>query len=457
MLKRGLLTLLVLLLTICLCAGTLLGAGWVLTPAVVKTAAPQGTAPAAESALPAAVTSPQISADVARQMDLIQTQVSAMRGLTLQYPFSRDTLTPDQLRQKVKDNFLKSYTPQLAADDVLLYSTLGLIKPKTDIVTLFENLYSEQIAGFYDPETKQMYVVQGTGFNGLERMTYAHEFTHTLQDQHYDLRGHLKITDEYCHTHAEYCSAVTALVEGDAVSAEQDWFYSDGSKQDHSQVQDFYLHYSSPVYDSSPDFIKDDLLFPYQKGYEFVQTLYDRGGWRAVNQALEDPPVSTAQILHPEVYPQSKPETVTLPDLASSMGPGWRQAAQGTLGEWYTYLVLARGWQNTMRLPEALGQQAAAGWAGDSYALYQKTGDPTSRVLVVEWKWASLADADQFWSALSTLCKERWGAPLKESALELKWAPANQEAVAIQYTNQGTRWIIASDQSAFDQARSAFK
>jgi hypothetical protein len=457
MLKRGLLTLLVLLLAACLCTGTLLGAGVIWVKNQSQGSVSQSAPLVAAATQPTAMSSPDISADIAKQMDLIQGQVSTLRGLTLQHTFNRATLTTDQLRQQVKENFLKNYTPQQAADDVLLYSTLGLLKPDTDIIKLFENLYSEQIAGFYDPETKTMYVVQGSGFNGIERMTYAHEFTHTLQDQHYDLRGQLKITDEYCHTHAEYCAAVTALVEGDAVSTEQDWFYSDGSNTDRSQVQDFYLHFASPVFDSSPDFIKDDLLFPYQKGFEFVQTLYDQGGWKAIDQAFENAPVSTAQILHPGLYPLHKPLTVTLPDLGATLGSGWRQAAQGSLGEWYTYLVLSRGWQNSMRLPEALGKQAAAGWGGDGYLLYQKTADPQARVLVVEWKWDSLADSDQFWSALSSLCKERWGTPAQESALELRWSAKNGETVSIQYTNQGTRWVVASNPAAFGQVRAAFK
>jgi hypothetical protein len=462
MLKRGILSLLVLLLVVCVCAGSLAAAGLIVTKnqnndqLPLKTPTPDSS-PAVPEAQPRAEASPEVSTSVSLQMDQIQAQVSAMRGLTLRHSFKRAVLTPEQLRQKVKDGFLKNYTPQQAADDVVLYSTLGLIKPDTDIIKLYENLYSEQVAGFYDPETQSMYVVQGSDFSGVERMTYAHEFTHTLQDQNYDLRGRMNITDEYCHTHAEYCAAVTALVEGDAVSAEQDWFYRDGTNRDRSQVQDFYLHYNSPVFDSSPNFIKDDLLFPYQKGFEFVQTLYDQGGWQAVDRAFENLPVSTTQILHPGLYPNHKPVTVTLPNLGQVLGSSWHQSEQGSLGEWYTYLVLSRGWQPAITLPEALGQQDAAGWGGDSYVLYQKNDNPKTHALVVEWKWDSLADSDQFWNGLATLCKARWGTPTQESALEMRWSAKDGESAAIQYTNQGTRWIVASTPAVFDLVRAAFK
>jgi hypothetical protein len=66
---------------------------------------------------------------------------------------------------------------------VLILSLLGLLPPDFDLKNFYNQLYSEQIAGFYDSETGEIYVVKGETFGISEKMTYAHEFTHVLQDQ----------------------------------------------------------------------------------------------------------------------------------------------------------------------------------------------------------------------------------------------------------------------------------
>jgi hypothetical protein len=459
MLKKGLISLLILLVVACLCASVLVvpAVGWAAwnksalqtvstTAAVVETSLPtlepeiKGTPQPTDT----------VGAETAGQMDEIQKQVVKLRNLSQLKPFTRAMLSTHELKQKVKEEFFKNYTKQQINDDALLYTSLGLLKPGSDLLGIYQDLYSEQVAGYYDPESKEMYVVKESGFNGTERMTYSHEFTHTLQDQHYDLRGKLKIEDSYCRQHAQYCSAVTALVEGDAVSSEESWFYTYATDLDRKQVQSFYGSYSSPVYDSSPEFIKEDLLFPYQQGFEFVQTLYDKGGWDAVDAAYANPPQTTEQIMHPTLYPDAKEVEVPRPELKETPGSDWRIASEGNLGEWYTYLLLSKGWNDGVRLSSSEGLKAAAGWGGDHYVLYQKIKEPSVYILAVDWKWDTLNDADQFWSALSDLCQKRWGKPVIESALDEEWENENGSRVSIRYTNLGTRWIVASSEEGYD-------
>ncbi len=249
-----------------------------------------------------------LPAELASEMDEIQQQVSEIRGLQPDKPIIRALLTQDELQEKVENEFFKDYTAEDAQEDALILSTLGLLPKDFDLIGLYKQLYAEQIAGYYDSETKEMYVVQGDEFAGIERMTYAHEFTHILQDQAYDLENGLKINDDYCEIETEYCSAVTALVEGDATYTEQDWMLSNANSQDRQDIQNFYGTYSSPVFDSAPMYLQKDFLFPYQYGLEFVYSLTDRGGYDLVNQTYKNPPVTTEQILHPDKYPAGKRE-----------------------------------------------------------------------------------------------------------------------------------------------------
>ena len=395
----------------------------------------------------------KIPVDMAETMDTVEGQVTDLRGLKLKSPVNRGVLTYSELRKKVTDDLFADYTEEDAANDVLFYSTLGLIDPDTDLLTLYQDLYSEQIAGYYDQETKEMYVVQDDAFDGMEKMNYAHEFTHVLQDQNYDIENGLKITDEYCQDHSEYCAAVTALMEGDAFASETDWLYTYGTKEDRLQIQQFYQDLTTPIYDSSPDFIKEDLLFPYQKGYEFVETLYDKGGWAAIDDAYHHLPQSTEQILHPELYPDEKPLDVQLPDLENALSHDWELIYEGVLGEWYTQLLLTQGWQTDTRVNESDAREAAAGWGGDHYVLYSNTDDPDQYFMAVEWKWDTHQDAEQFWKTFLKYNKTRWGKTAQESGLEVKWTAKSGEVISIQYTDQGTRWLVASDQETFDMVR----
>ena len=121
------------------------------------TATPGMTAPSPGSNLPA---------DVSNQMDKIQEQVIELRGLASTGPVRRSLLTQEELRQHVVNDFLKDYTQAESQKDALVLAALGLLTPDFDLYDFYVELYSEQIAGFYDDETNEMYVIQGEGFLG---------------------------------------------------------------------------------------------------------------------------------------------------------------------------------------------------------------------------------------------------------------------------------------------------
>jgi hypothetical protein len=331
-------------------------------PVPVET--PAGSTP--EASLPAEITN---------QMDEIQAQVVELRGLEPLDSVDRYLLTPEQLRTRVIEDFLEDYTPEEARDDALVLGVFGLLEPGFDLYDFYVELLSEQVVGFYDSDTKEMYVIQGSGFSGPERLTYAHEYVHALQDQHYQIEEGLGYNDENCEVNTDYCAAISSLLEGDASLSEMQWLYTHATDQDIRDIQEFYQTYESPIFESSPSFLREDFIFPYRAGQEFVETIYDQSGWQGVDQVYANPPLSTEQILHPERYPDVVPVAVELPDLQTTLGEGWREVEQGTWGEWYTYLILAEGLNEATRLDPAAARQAADGWAGDSYRVYSNDQD----------------------------------------------------------------------------------
>lgn len=384
----------------------------------------------------------QPPAEVTVQMAQIEADVSAIRGLSPTSELPRGFLTADELRQKVEEDFFKDYSAEDAADDVRVLHLFGLLPQDFELYQFYLDLYGEQIAGYYDPETKEMYVVQDAAFDGPERMTYAHEYTHVLQDQNYDMRNGLKYNPDDCETQTEYCAAVSALIEGDASLAEQTWFLKNSTLRDKKEVQEFYSSYASPVLDSAPAYMSEDMMFPYLKGLEFVQSLYKNGGYSAVDAAYANPPVSTEQILHPSRYPDDLPQSVTLPDLATALGGGWRELDANVMGEWYTYLLLAQGNEEAMRIPEKQAAAAAEGWGGDAYSVVWND-EARAGISVLFSQWETEQDADEFWQALADYGTARWQAPDATNADRLEWLETADGSVLMLRRGLQTLWIIA--------------
>lgn len=449
--KYILLSLVILIILACLCGVAISAAGlWTIVQSQTDPSQPQSETPLEFTPFPTVETEQELPEEIRLQMDTIQAQVSQLRGLEQKESVPRFLLTADELRERVETDFFKDYSLEEAADDVQVLAAFGLLSPDFDLYGFYRELYSEQVAGYYDPETKEMYVVKGMGFKGTERMTYAHEFTHALQDQVYDLREGLHFNDEDCEENAEYCAAVSALIEGDAVITEETWLVRYGTQQDRQQIQDFYGSYQSPVFDSAPQYMQEDFLFPYTQGYEFVSTIYDESGFAGIDNAFRNPPVSTEQILHPEKYPGDVPESVTLPEVRAVLGDGWRELDDSVLGEWYTYLVLSAGNDPETRLEASEARDAAAGWEGDRYIALQN--EMKGEMLVLhKVLWEDEKEAREYSQAFQNYAEKRWGE--RQSGYEetwFKWQDDEVISILVQQDRE-TIWLLAPNQQVVDQ------
>ncbi len=413
-------------------------------PAGSQTPVPQGTSEATKEE-PTKTPYPTSVLDSSMRdvINLIQTQVVNERTLKPKELVPVVLLNSSQLRTNVVNDFIADYTDEDLADDIYELSIIGLLEPNFDLRTLYINLLSEQIAGYYDDEMKEMFVVGDQGFNGPEHLTYSHEYTHVLQDQTYDIEKGLKYNDDYCENNTEYCAAVQALIEGDATLSEYTWYQNYATTTDQAQVQQFYNNLKSPVYDSAPAFLKDDFVFPYTQGLTFVQYYHGLGGWAKIDEIYKNPPVTTEQILHPELYPSDTPIPVQLPDLSSTLGTGWREVSHNVMGEWYTYLILARGVNQATRLDDPTAKAAAAGWGGDEYAvLHNDTSKLTA--FVMKDIWDTTTDASQFSDALQKSLNARFGVTATQQGNTFTWAFSGGYSSFL-VSGATTIWIITPD------------
>jgi hypothetical protein len=405
--------------------------------------------PEGEAAPAGPITSPDesIPSEIREQMDQIQDEVVLLRGLRPTGPVDRGLLSADELREYVLDDFLDDYTQEEARDDARVLALLGLLDADYELFDLYLDLYSENIAGFYDDEVEQLFVVQDSRFGGPERLTYAHEYAHALQDQTYDLDEGLGFNDEACEEDSERCAALQALLEGDATLLEERWLLTYASDADFQQLLDFYDSFSSPTYDSAPEFLKEDFLFPYITGFDFVEHFFLDGGWAAVDALYADPPISTEQILHPGSYPNDVPVALVVPEVLDSLGSGWREMDRDVLGEWFTFLTLRE------HVPEEQAQLAAEGWGGDYYIAFHNDSVGHG-VLVVATAWDTVRDAHGFYGAFRDYGDSRFVERVLSSTTRSVWdSPGDWNSIDI--VGDQTLWILAPDAEIGETLREA--
>lgn len=397
------------------------------TPAATDTAAPTVTARAERSTPPAAQ-------DAA--FDRIARATSRYRELPIKKDIREGYLSKEQLKVRLRKDFDEEYPAAEARADERVLRAFGLIPEGTDLRKLYLDLYGEQIAGFYEPETDEMYIISSGGaLNALEETTYAHEVVHALQDQHYDLE---KLRKPFEDKNDDSLLAVTALVEGDAELTRGLYVRNDADLAAKiAEIRASELP-SSRILETAPPIISRSLIFPYESGAIFNVSLWQKGGWDAVDRAYGDPPISTEQILHPEKYADQRdePTDITLPNLAPALGSGWKRLEENLFGEFQT-AVLLEG-------EEGAGdaRQAAEGWDGDRFALYAN-GERD----VVAWRsaWDGEQDAEQFAGALRAYDEARFDTTYGEQDGVLRLADGERVAL-IRRDGDRVSYVLAPDE-----------
>ena len=239
---------------------------------------------------------------------------------------------------------------------------LGLIRGHVDLVAQLNKLTSNSVIGLYVP-AKHTVFVRGTTLTPYARSTLAHELTHVLQDQYFDLAKLKKKAPPGAE------AAVTSLIEGDAVrvgsaydktltSAEQRAYATEEKKiqarGDSASAQDI------------PAVLQEVESFPYVFGPVLLKILTQQDGNDAVDRAFRSPPTEEAQIIDPVGHAAGeKAQHVATPKLP----PGAKKTDDDSaFGQISLFEVLGS------RLPYLASWAAVAGWKGDTSVTYSQDG-----------------------------------------------------------------------------------
>ena len=318
----------------------------------------------------------------------VEANVVALRGLEPLAPITPVVLSRDALRDRLAAEMAAEGEANASRDDVLELSAFDFLERDYDLYAAQLELQGDGILGFYDPETAEFVVVnEGALLDAPAQWTHAHEFVHALQDQHYDLDA---LTDDA--VNSEFQAAVRALAEGEADLVQRLYLTEGGffSQEEFQAIVTEIAQSDGSELDDYPPVLISSLSFPYSSGYRFVETLYDAGGFEAIDAAWADPPRSTEHILHPERYlAGDAPQIVTLPPLTDTLGVGWELLEDDILGEFFLREYLDQ------QLAAAVAERAAEGWGGDRYAVYwnEATG---GLVMALRLVWDTAEDATEF-------------------------------------------------------------
>ena len=301
------------------------------------------------------------------------------------------TISAEGAREEGLAALDEEYPPERRAADERVLTLLGLLPADADVRELAGTIFGEEVAGFYDDRTKQMTIVEGSSTGREGEVTLAHELTHALEDQHFELDPESGLDDER--------SARLALIEGTATVAMLDYtarYLTPGSVGRDELLSQIALVDLLETSSDLPPYMQRSLVFPYARGARFVDAI---GTWKGANQALRgEGPASTEQVIHPEKYRSGEGP---LPVRAGpSPGSGWKRSADGTVGEFDTG-ELIRSSDSAVR-----AARAAAGWGGGHYVMWQR-GEEAA--LVLRWRWDTPRDAAEFVSALPRYIEETLG------------------------------------------------
>ena len=383
--------------------------------------------------------------------DEVLKQTSTIRQLAIIRPVQSSTQSRAEIERAVIKNLEEDTSAaDMHASEVTL-KKLGFAPPDFQYRALMIRLLTEQVAGYYEPRTRQFHLADWIDVEG-QRPVMAHELTHALQDQHFDLRRF----EHWPKGDSDAELAVHALIEGDATLAMVMYISSDPMRFLKSLSS---MQVETKEFNQAPRIIRESLLFPYQEGLNWTRTVYKEGGWPQVSQAFTTLPQSTEQIMHPEKYlAHEAPVKVTLPDItqflnevvrkdsvpaastaSSNNRVTWKRIASDVNGEWGTYLLL----DQFLNSP-ADSHRAAAGWAGDRYTVYESSTGKVIFISVAAWDTEN--DAREYFEAYGKRVGLRYpGAQPRESSEGVD-VP---ERTAAWKTNEGAVLVKRSGANVF--------
>ncbi|MHC5012752.1 MAG: hypothetical protein ACYTG6_17705, partial [Planctomycetota bacterium] len=327
-------------------------------------------------------------------VDELRAEASEIRGLEWKHEVPADLLSRDQLRANLAKSIEEELDPEELARDIRIMRRLGLLTADEDPLELMLGMLEEMVGGYYDPETKRLYLIEGmTG--DAQKPVILHELVHALEDQYYDLKARSEaVEDDYDRSFVEKC-----LQEGSAEHASHLYQLAHpdvAERHREAQNDPETAQAQIRVLSKMPATLVIGTLLWYQIGPQFVAKSVGDEYPAGIDALYNHPPESQEQLLHFDRWfneNQDWPREVTWAgDFAAAAGEGWTVWHEFDVGELDLALWLDR-WLGTtkgrMNLPLFAGGQyavadakrAAVGWDAGRMVMLAKDDLPLAMVV----------------------------------------------------------------------------
>jgi hypothetical protein len=329
---------------------------------------------------------PAYSADseLLRKVDTYLKLASEFTGFPVKRKVPAAMMSSAELERYLNRKIKTETDPKQTQIEELVLKRIGFAPADFKLVETTVDLLKEQAAAFYDFKERKLFVLDHTR-DSLGPELLIHELGHALADQRYGLRKFLsgaKGDDDAA-------LARTAVMEGQAM-----WLMGKlAGQQVLGEVDDS----AYPVMQKVPLYLRDSLMFPYSYGHRFHLAVCERDP-NCTRRVFEQPPASSAQVMHPELYfAGTLPERVR-PPQAPREGK-WKSLADGVLGEIDIDILL-----RTFQLKEP---GLVEGYRGGSYELFENKKS-RNVLLTLASVWKDEAAAAKWMEAYATLLACKW-------------------------------------------------
>jgi hypothetical protein len=337
--------------------------------------------------------SPKTYDDFMKTADDVLMQMSQILDLPIRAPLMESLRSKQDIRDYIIRTMHEDSTDaERYADDRTL-EAFGLIPKGFPLDSFMINSLTEQVAGLYDPKSKAFFIADW--IPAAEQMpVMAHELTHALEDQWFNVDPWIKAA--LPNIDAEM--ARQAVSEGSALDAMVDYTMRDAkidvrSMPDVGQFLQNTTAGTDPTEDKNkmPPYIEDNLMFPYEAGSVFTQQfLKAHSGWGDLKLLFQKPPVSTQQIMHPDLYLKGVvPEAVAMPSWPSLLPANWKFLEENVMGEFFLKEILKQ-----FLGADRAGELSPA-WRGDRYAVFEDTNTKNT-LLVMRLSFDTEANSARF-------------------------------------------------------------
>jgi hypothetical protein len=353
--------------------------------------------------------SPQEAEKLFRSVDEILRFASKDTSFPIKREVKRQLVNRDEVAKYVTKHNSEDEDAKRLRRAELVLKKFGLLPRDFDLGTFLVVLLKEQVAGYYDPKTKTVNLLDWLGLE-QQKPVLAHELTHALQDQSFNLEKYMKPGDtdldkkkEITWTdiaNDEISTTRQAVVEGQAMVVLVDYMLAPlgQSLQDSPQVvealkQGMLVGTADAVqFQNAPIYMKEALTFPYRYGIDFIAEMLTKGGKEKAFDALfQNPPRTTRQIMEPQTYlAGERLEPMAVPDF-KEVFKNYDRFDVGAIGE-FDVAVLVDQYAGA-----DVSHQMYPHWRGGYYYAARPKGDSAAPLgLIYVSRWSDHESAARF-------------------------------------------------------------